>query len=511
MCPIEPYLRKNRIKDNSSEALYRIYYVMNKFIFHLFKQLFKCSLFFTGVLLFSSCTRNVSSTTRIELASSPGVQAVTNPRVLIVNVTGPNMQRMVYSWECNQDECTSANLPSSIELEVPRGSQRLFQIIIADEDPTLNSIKFSYDDKTVNLSEATLAMSLAPANISVGGAKFDFAGRYSVDGSTFYTGLVDMTYTPPGKPAMVIESEYVFAGWFKLFGVDGANFNYIKRSTGEALFSNVNLASFNGSIIPGEYVKVEKPEYYYDADDVTVGVQCSAIPSAIEYSIVGFFGNSGYTTSKSVQYSTIDYNYSFMWQEGSCTTPSTWSYTGTAPEIHPVFSSANATAISTPCSTGEFETCLRYNSEGIHAYNQDEFNIQGPFRTYPGIDPGVVYADVYTSSSILHLEYTFLPGINSSMVTGVDYFLNQDTNTTDIRLENAKCSTLPSTGYNLVTSSLTITPTVNAAGDFYSATLASPTPGSPGSFTVGIMCPYKTEAGVKKYYDQYAIYGYKIN
>ncbi len=470
-----------------------------------------------GILL--SCTRSPVSSTAVINLGNVNAQSLGNVRVLILNVSGPSMQRIIYQWSCPNEECTTSDIPTQIEIEVPAGSQRLFQVIVAGENSANNTVQFNYDDEQLDVSGSSMPLALTPTPLASGGSMFDFGGRYSVDGTNFHSGWIDMVYQPPGKPAMVIESHYMFAGWFRLFGVDGAGFSYVKRENGAAIFSNVSLSSLDTTVIPGKYARFEKPSYYYDGDENTVGVQCTPNPSSKEYSILGFFGPSSYTSSKSIQYSNTPSTYTFstLWESSDCsTTPYEWNISGSSTESRPV--DAFSSGSSTPCNGTEFTTCLLYEHKGIQNSNEYEFRIHGPFRAFQDggndVFVSVTAGDLDTEGdgTDLRFRYTLLPGVTSSIVSGVDYFVNRNTDESSIDSEDISCAALTSDGYVTLTDIFSSTSTPSSSGELFEVIYQEvPAAGAPGSFTLVVACPYVLSGSTKVYYDKASVSGYGIN
>jgi hypothetical protein len=319
-----------------------------------------------------------------------------------------------------------------------------------------------------------------------------------------------MIYQPPGKPPMVIESHYMFAGWFRLFGVDGAGFSFVKRENGAALFSNVNLATLDNSTIPGRYAKFTKPSYYYDGDENTAGVQCIGTPSSTEYSILGFFGPSSYTSSTNVQYSNSNspstHTFTSMWESNTCsTTAYQWDPGGGAVKARPL--DAFAAGSSAPCSSFEFTTCLIYDYKGIQNGNEYEFRFHGPNKlffdgsNYVFVQIQFGDYDADSTPDDMRVTHHMLPGLDlsGSVISGFDYYYDSNMASTLDRDESVLCTELESKGFSKMPQHGFVDSTPSYQADIINIPAAGPS----GSYMQLYVCPYKIVAGSKQYYDSY--------
>jgi hypothetical protein len=190
------------------------------------------------VLLSLGCTRETSNKVQVAI-SLPGVTsgngALNNQMLkhIVVNVTGSGMDPFVFNWDVHDNFSSSADL----NFEFDQGSGRLVQVLGVYEDLDQNNMMvFFYGDTVADFRSSQLDIIIPIMELSSGyNASGSIQGRYLTSDTSGPTGLVKVTYEPPGKPAMVINYSYIYNGWFHLFALSEVDFTYIMPN-GEKLF-----------------------------------------------------------------------------------------------------------------------------------------------------------------------------------------------------------------------------------------------------------------------------------
>ncbi len=203
-----------------------------------------------AAILFSliGCTRPKEDSSQISIVLPKNIspsnklsaQSVNVLAHLVVNVTASDMPPIYISKDsCNSGNCAAAGLSNQFTVEIPKGSDRSFQVLAVYQDSVTTGMTFYYGDtvKTLSNSDETVAISLTNVGISnsYGGS---ISGRY-IDSTGFIqgpTGVVFMKYNPPNnKPPMVIDRESIVNGWFNFFGLNNVKFTYVLEN-GRVLF-----------------------------------------------------------------------------------------------------------------------------------------------------------------------------------------------------------------------------------------------------------------------------------
>ena len=199
----------------------------------------KCFLSAIMVLAAVGCSRKSDNSSvtfnlpaRTTKANKVGALAVSsqdaNDPVLkhvVLNISGPNMPRIVRNFDSHQ-----GSVPSTISLDIPKGDNRLFQVLAVYESPTNSGMLFYYGDRTQTLSNAsesvdmlvgTIGGSIAPPVMG------NVYGRYFTSSTGGPTGDLAVMYNPgPGKARMTIERGSIYNGWFSVFGMTSVPFEY---------------------------------------------------------------------------------------------------------------------------------------------------------------------------------------------------------------------------------------------------------------------------------------------
>ncbi len=173
------------------------------------------------------------------------------PTRLMINVTGPGISTpIVHIWEMNKDSTVASmpEPPTTIELFVPKGSDRLIQVLAILEEMSEGDgggdspMTFFYGDTVRTLSQGAEAVEITLANQGTSGnSQGSISGRYFDAAACTPTDMLDMLYSPgAGRPPMIVETSYMFGGWFQLFALKGVPFSYRLRNRGLSLFDNTS-------------------------------------------------------------------------------------------------------------------------------------------------------------------------------------------------------------------------------------------------------------------------------
>ena len=131
---------------------------------------------------------------------------------------------------------------------------------------------FYYGDATLDFNSATITANIPITKINqtttISG---QVMGRYFTTATGGPTGPVNTTYAPPGKPDMIIETSFIYDGWFSFMGMTDVEFTY-RMADGTKIFGGpvkLSNAMFESS---NRVFKVAVPvNSYYNAQTDYVG------------------------------------------------------------------------------------------------------------------------------------------------------------------------------------------------------------------------------------------------
>jgi hypothetical protein len=233
-----------------------------------------------GVLAVVGCTREVPKTSSLSVglgsADNSSLSAPTGPLMrLMINVSGPGISNpIVFVWENPCRESQDADLfsaacapPPSFSFQVPSGDSRLIQVLGVYIDMSTQGMAFYYGDVAKKVSGATDSAEVTISNANGLSVAIDgqISGRYLVGDNVGPTGELEIRYTPPGRPSMIVDRDFMFSGWFSVFGLAGIEMDYVVRPiSGAPAFSlfggptSLNSSRFTvpGATALGENVRV---------------------------------------------------------------------------------------------------------------------------------------------------------------------------------------------------------------------------------------------------------------
>ncbi len=393
-------------------------------------------------------------------ASQNSVGALTTvavPTRLMINVTGPGISTpIVHIWEMNKDS-TAASMPeppSTIELFVPKGSDRLIQVLAILEEMSEGDgggdspMTFFYGDTVRTLSQGAEAVEITLANQGTSGnSQGSISGRYFDAAAGTPTDMLDMLYSPgAGRPPMIVETTYMFGGWFQLFALKGVPFSYRLRNRGLSLFDNTSpdtmpiSARVGRAIVPAAY-----------RNQYSNGTIAGRVASPQRFVVFGLFGANAPSAGRACFDTTIS-QMSDLYTSSSTGDTSTVQYDpsgGQAAEVQVAGGTGYTADDQCPGGSGIFgvdHVAIRKRNLN---YGDSPIGNRGPFR---GIVSGSsqTFLNATLSGSTLQLAWDYLPGVVGNGVDGVGIFtkvFNSSSEVNDRWHDRAPCNQLKDLGY----------------------------------------------------------------
>lgn len=448
-----------------------------------------------AILLSLGCTRQVSDSTKISLSlgslsGGNGAQAVTSVTHIVINVRGPLIPSdIVWNWDAHQGGAIVAP-PSSIVLDVPKGADRLFQILVVQENESGN-MQFLYGDAIKTLASANEDVMISVTSIGGGsGTEANVGGRYiNADGS-FPTGALDLMFQPPGtgRPAMKIFSTTMIAGWFQLFLIDGAPFSYRWVHDGTYLYNGVGYTDAEFSPAASSnlnykvHFKIPQGYGYYQKDG---GVYVTETRAASRM-VAGYFGPGAATYGKKVCYSASS-NIDSMYTDIAHTTPMVYdpNTTNTAKAIR-LNNEGGLPASDSQCTSGvAFTDRLMIDGKYAGSGKDRAFGFRNVFISPSNAS---TITNAYNAGTQeLTLSWNTLPDV-SNVIDGFTVYAHPTfSGSMETGGDGVDCDKLQGLGFSWV-------------GDTASNNITFPVTATNQATTKAAVCPYKNNyAGKAKY------------
>jgi hypothetical protein len=235
-----------------------------------------------------SCTRDLDENSKLnfDLSSLTGSQNSQSGskeiNFLAINVSGSG-GRVICSIDPPRNDndpvrwsgpCKALSVePLVIEmtgLRVGKGQKVQVLAIVKEQDTEGNEQEFfNYGDAIANIGKGAnvvdVQMIQAPQATN---KESNVTGRYRDLNGSYYTGKVELQFTPPAeakvKEPMTIFVLEIFDGWFDLPLLDNIDITYRRVQDGRVLFNrpvNLNLPIFDPD--NGNMMRVDAPETYY--------------------------------------------------------------------------------------------------------------------------------------------------------------------------------------------------------------------------------------------------------
>jgi hypothetical protein len=456
-----------------------------------------------SVLSCTRLTKESTSTVTLEMAKTlqvPGaVSAQTATLVaqhIVVNITGSDMETAYQILDANRangaSKCDPNNsAPGTSSLEVPQGSGRLIQVLVAycDSSSQGGNMTIYYGSVTKDLkgAEVTVDVPVKPINGAIAGDG-SIMGRYLTDSNTGPTGLVKVMYKAPAEPAMLVEQTEIFGGWFRFFALQSGGFDYILED-GTPLFINAATSA----TYPAPEVGVLNLPIGYKNQNSGGGTPNYQAEEAQQV-VVGFFGpgSAGKKMCSHVSGSMIPNFYTDI----TATTQVSWS--GSTPSDTAGYISGGDPSPSCNVSGDIYQDFISTSISTI-ANRDSAFGFKGLFKLTGGNGNAVQGTQGTTSVS---LNWSYMPGAMNG-VDGSEIFYKWISANTDDKLapyyndNGVDCDGLVSFGFidygaapaadgaNLVTTTVTVgaNPGANLLPKIFVCPYRLNAPGRPGQKT----------------------------
>jgi hypothetical protein len=281
----------------------------------------KCLLSALTLLTVVGCTRgkgdhstvtfsipgHTASTSKAHSKADNVAYSVTDSLTLshvVINATGSGFPPVVRSWDAHDN-----TMPTSFDISVPRGDNRLLQVLAVYKSSANSAMVFYYGDITKSLS-ADKETAEIPV-YSMGGAQQTISGRIS--GRYFNsptggpTADLAMKFNPGNnKPKMLIERTTMFNGWFSVFALSNVPLEYELQpgplqTASELLFGgpvHLGMPAFDpaetigGTSAADADRRVRAAVPYHLRGETSSGGTLSFSGEEAEYYVWGFWGNA---------------------------------------------------------------------------------------------------------------------------------------------------------------------------------------------------------------------------
>lgn len=387
-------------------------------------------------------------------AGKSGVGAMAIVKVIsrvMINVTGPGIATpVVHIWELHRNSGSGGSIPTppkEFELTVPRGNQRLIQVLVIVEDvnttsmDTEGSMVFHYGDQTKTLSSAVETVNIALSPINSSSVEGSLSGRYlNADGST-PSGVVSMYFAPPGKSPMIVDRSSIFSGYFSFFLLPNVPFTY-RLENGTTLFDSVTISSFNSGL-GYQAIHVAVPQGYQDRGSGPRTYRTE------RRKVVGFFGPGATTGGRMVCYPGAS-SISGFYPAATGGSPIYWSPSAAASSMARVINGGLGGACAGTFGSDQFTIEPSRLPSG-----DAPLPMRGPFQEVTFGNQRTFLSVMPTNPTQLNVDWDYLPGVVGNSVDGVGLFYriyNAGENIdADEWHDNAPCGSLVSQGFTELT------------------------------------------------------------
>ncbi|MGZ3722408.1 MAG: hypothetical protein ACXVA9_05730, partial [Bdellovibrionales bacterium] len=492
----------------------------------------------------AGCTRKTSdnATVRLSFENGSGQTKAVNAmdesiQVVILNITGSGISAPVF-FQWDSHGATGAAFPETITLSVPRGDSRLIQALVVKKDLAgLNT--FYYNDVTQSIQgdNTDVTLTVVPLSTTASAGDASIAGRYLDANGTGPTSKIRV-YLPipnhPEKPQMLVDnSQEMIGGWFRVFSLDGARFQYLLADGRDLFGSPVGVDSDSLLGIDADSprtMRVSVPSYYSTNGDITSPRRLQGASR----SVYGFFGPGAANLAKQISYCGSTHPIAYAYIDATSNTTLRWnpaqaSYVAaTDAFIETVGTKRGGATGSAADANGlcagtglPFLDYLALADQQLTSHDQ-VLGFKGPFQIQYGGGQG--YGNTITTSvaaGVLSAKVVFLPGTQTSNtakgIDGVDLFgrietgpqTNNDNADYKDNNDGVRCATL-----DHLASPFTYLDTKNANPDPNALTVQAldvTLTTSVAAFVAAtqvtyIACPFlKTAAGEKIYFSSAAV------
>ncbi len=185
-------------------------------------------------------------------------------KFLAVNISGEGISSVIYAKKEHGDfKELGTEITPEIELEVPVGKQRLFQLVAAYSNAS-DQIEIKYGTATADLTSTTnqLSMTISSLGNFEGG---HIAGRFLTGPDVGPTGIVNISLIPVvGHRSFTLFKTHIINGWFDFFASKNFDVSY-ELEGGMPILSKIKLnedflpASLGGNT---QIARIVRPDIY---------------------------------------------------------------------------------------------------------------------------------------------------------------------------------------------------------------------------------------------------------
>lgn len=420
----------------------------------------------------TGCTRGNKSNPQFSISFSAKrnstVNAATDPNApvvkhIVINISDSATKASLmapFNWDsnCHCPANTDQPLPDPITLTVDSGPGRLIQVLAVLQDPITKASIFEYGETPVDLSAGDSPIINVTTDTKLGsgsGAEANIFGRVKTTAGLFPTGHLVMKYTPPGKPTMTIQSQDIFGGWFSLFAIDGANFDYILESSGETIFPSLGLTasgsslSINGAVVApaNSLAKIMFPSNTYYKDSTNTCIKNGGNDTQ---AFLGFFAQGGTLVSgPNVLFQSNGSTSTYI--DSTCSAYVGWNTASTSTGVRILGGLGSSSPAGDNFVDYFHMTPAFYGGGGSTSLAQ----YLGPYKlfTVASGSPTAITVDISSGTSSI-INWSYLPGIfgQADSITGSAVFIQPlaaGAATTQLYGDDRfNCANLPSQGFN---------------------------------------------------------------
>ena len=432
-----------------------------------------------GWIHFSSCTRSAKSTSQVNLSLPSSSQmssssTVEMPMHIAVNVSAPDMPTLFWSWDSHGSSVVTA--PPNISLTVNQGLSRLIQVLYVSGDSDGN-MYFYYNDITQDLTAAAVPVAITVTPFASSAIQGKIVGRYVNASGSGPTGVLNSYYAPGGKPAMIVDQNEIFGGWFSAFSLPSQNFTY-KAEDGTVILDNyradASFASGSSSTlvsIPASYRFSSgsgTPQNYNSGQNI----------------LAGFFG-PGSTGKKICLNPVASVAIPHLYTDVAGTAQTTWNGSGSnCGATQSCLVAGGATSLAA-CATIDPVNTLKLD-ENLLSSTDQILLFRGPFQISNTGSGNTQQMTGNLSGSSLTLGWQFMPGATAG-VDGIEAFYKwEDTSS------SGKASYQTNSGYDCehLTSNFGFASGAQVPTSQLTSTFNVGSAPVAGQGLVAIICPY---------------------
>ena len=341
-----------------------------------------------------------------------------------ISIGGAGMPQQVWQWDAHNKNDAP---PGVISFNVPKGSARLIQVLLAKQ--TATGFSFQYGDTVVNISDSAPTIGITVSDLAVQATgEGGVSGRFIMADGSYPNGVVKMLFQPPGgKPKMLVQRSEVFGGYFNFFLLQGINFSYATEND-QMIFPDVNALSPSllNSTFTQATARLSVPAYTKSQNGKVTDNRSNS------KKVVGFFG-PGVSAKHKVCFNAPTANgdiyssSSATWSQSYVTQASpvrnlTWSGT-TPPDYYQVGVEAGSTTSCSGAKQFDSDTLLVLDEQSA-VEGDPMFHVKGPFRgssSCVGCSTSYANASYDSAAGNLTVSWQYAPDATAG-IDGVEIF-----------------------------------------------------------------------------------------